>query len=118
MNRFLIALYLSCAIVLCSLHLTSAARAGQIYAWGNNSFGQLGDGTTTNRLSPVPVNGLSGVKSVAGGGEFSLAVMSNGTVQAWGRNQLGQLGDGTTIDHLTPSAVMGMSNITSAVAGY
>ena len=55
-------------------------------AWGRNNYGQLGDGTTSNRLWPVQVQGLSGVVAVAAGSGHSLALSSDGTVWAWGSN--------------------------------
>lgn len=84
-----------------------AVRSGTAYAWGNNFFAGLGDGTTTERRTPVPVPGLtSGVTSVSAGTSHSLAVQ-NGAVYAWGYNVDGQLGDGTSILRLqkTPELI-------------
>jgi alpha-tubulin suppressor-like RCC1 family protein len=61
---------------------------------GNNGQGQLGDGSTSNRSVPVPVQGLSGVVAVAADTFHSLAVRSDGTVWTWGYNSYGQLGNG------------------------
>lgn len=58
---------------------------------GNNTDGQLGNGTVTNSLSPIQVNGLSGVTQIIGGGYHSLAVTSTGSEWAWGLNNHGQL---------------------------
>ena len=80
----------------------------RVFAFGYNAYGQLGDGTTTDRWSPVPVKGaLLGktVIAVAAGDSHSLALCSDGTVAAWGRNGEGQLGDGTTIYRSIPVAV-------------
>jgi alpha-tubulin suppressor-like RCC1 family protein len=87
---------------------------GTVWAWGSNSNGQLGDGTTTNRSTPVPVSGLSGVTvtAVAAGWGYSLALASDGTVWAWGKNNEGQIGDGTTTNRATPVQVGGLSGIT------
>ena len=62
---------------------------GTVSAWGWNLFGQLGDGTYIDRAFPVTVNGLSGVKAVAGGFAHSLAVKTDGTVWTWGTGQEG-----------------------------
>ncbi len=88
----------------------------QVRAWGRNDVGQLGDGTTTNRNTPVQVSGLSGVIQVAGG-NHSLALKSDGTVWAWGRNDHGELGDGTTTNRSTPVQVSGLTSVTQLVAG-
>jgi alpha-tubulin suppressor-like RCC1 family protein len=77
---------------------------GDLYAWGDNFYGQLGDGTTTDRSSPELITLAPGVSAtaVAAGAGDSFAVGSNGDLYAWGLNNSGQLGDGTTTDHLTP----------------
>lgn len=93
------------------------ARAPSVSAWGGNSFGQLGDGTTTNRLTPVQVSGLSGLTLIAAGAEHTLALKSDGTLWAWGYNFYGWLGDGTTTDRLTPVEVSGLSGVSAIAAG-
>ena len=76
--------------------LTLAAQAqGRVWAWGENSDGQLGNGTYTNSDTPILVAGLSDIASVAAGSSHSLAVSSDGRVWAWGDNSEGQLGIGT-----------------------
>ena len=74
-----------------------------MYCWGDNSYAQLGDGTTIDRLSPTQVRTsastlLSGVAQVASGECHTCARMSAGGYRCWGRNANGQLGDGTTTD--------------------
>ncbi|MGW7002585.1 RCC1 domain-containing protein, partial [Streptomyces sp. NPDC054933] len=88
---------------------------GTALAWGANAFGQLGDGTTMSRTTPVRVcrpgqtppctPPLQHVRAMAGGGRHSLALLPNGTVLAWGNNTFGQLGDGTTMSRTTPVRV-------------
>jgi hypothetical protein len=78
----------------------------------------LGDGTTTDRLTPVQVTGLSGMSAVSAGYWFNLALKNDGTVWAWGSNINGQLGDGTTTDRLSPAQVTGLAGITAISAGY
>ncbi|KKT02299.1 MAG: hypothetical protein UV78_C0050G0001, partial [Parcubacteria group bacterium GW2011_GWA2_43_17] len=82
---------------------------GTVKAWGRNTIGQLGDGTTTNRTTPVSVSGISTAVAIAGGEAHSIALLSDGTVKAWGNNGYCQLGDGTTTDRTTPVSVSGIS---------
>ena len=90
---------------------------GTVWSWGLNSAGQLGDGTTTQRLSPVFVAGLTGIKAVSAGGSHSLALRSDGTVWSWGFNQSGQLGDGTTANQSSPIQVTALSGVVAISAG-
>ena len=97
-----------------SLHALALAENGTVWAWGENVGGQLGDGTTTQRTTPVQVVGpggqgfLDGVDQVAAAlGRTSAAVRADGTVWAWGENTFGQLGDGTTTRRTTPVQVVG-----------
>ena len=84
-----------------------------VAAWGDNFFGQLGNGVPlpypddSRSTMPVEVSNLDGaeLKAIAGGANHSLALKNDGTVLAWGLNQDGQLGDGTNTDSSTPVAV-------------
>ena len=78
---------------------------GIIWAWGRNNYGQLGDGTTTNRTSQAQVIKLTKIASIAGGKTHSVALKSDGTVWAWGYNRFGQLGNKTTTNSATPVQV-------------
>ena len=78
--------------------------------WGNNSYGQLGDGTTTGKSSPVQVSGLTGITAIAAGWGHTVALKNDGTVWAWGDNHFGQLGDNTTTRRLTPVQISGLTD--------
>ncbi len=98
-------------------------ESGEVVAWGKNTAGQLGTGSTTGpekcpesfelgkegkacSTKPVAVTELSGVKAIAAGGEFGLALLSSGKVRAWGSNASGQLGDNTTTNRSKPVATL------------
>ena len=96
---------------------TAASAQGSSVAWGDDWFGQLGDGTTTNRAAPLQVTSVAGVSRVAGGSDHSLAVKSDGTVWAWGSNGSGQLGAGTAAQQSVPIQVTGLEGVTTAAGG-
>jgi alpha-tubulin suppressor-like RCC1 family protein len=96
---------------------TPTAAAGTVAAWGDNAYGQLGDGTTTERSTPATVPGLTDLVAVAAGDLHSLAIRTDGTVAAWGENFYGQLGDGTTTNRSTPITVTGLTDVTAVAAG-
>ncbi|WP_456047875.1 RCC1 domain-containing protein [Actinomadura harenae] len=85
-------------------HTLGLTSDGRVLAWGRNDVGQLGDGTSTLRTTPVFVRLPAGVTvtQVAAGGDHSLALTSDGRVLAWGRNSSGQLGDGSGASRTTP----------------
>ena len=100
-------------------HNLALRSDGTVSAWGINEHGELGDGTTTDRFTPVQARGLTGVMTqVAAGEEFSLALRSDGTVWAWGRNDRGQLGRGTiSSQELVPARVAVLNRVTKISAG-
>ncbi|WP_431047992.1 CAP domain-containing protein [Streptomyces sp. P1-3] len=99
-------------------------KLGQAWAWGNNKWGELGDGSTNARHTPVPVvksprgPAFDEVAAISAGSSHSLAVKTDGTVWAWGDNNDGELGDGTTTDRLTPHQVPGLSGVVDVAAGW
>ena len=97
-------------------HSLALKNDGTAWAWGYNTYGQLGDGTRQTCLTPKQVPDLTGVVALAGGDYHSLALKSDGTVWAWGRNNSGQLGDGTRIDRTAPVQVPGITGMV-AIAG-
>jgi alpha-tubulin suppressor-like RCC1 family protein len=97
-------------------HACAVTTAGAVLCWGNNSDGQLGDGTRTRRLTPVGVSGLdSGVAAVTSGVTHSCALTVGGGVECWGRNQFGELGDATISGSLTPVGAVGLQSGAAAV---
>ena len=102
-------------------HILAVASDGNIYAWGSNDYGQLGDGTTTERHEPVQVKKPQGVSQdftwvqASAGYMFSFGMGSDGKLYSWGNNLHGYLGDGTTNDRHTPAPVNPPQN---APAGF
>ena len=100
-------------------HYTRALSPdGTVWGWGRNDYGQLGDGSTINRLAPTQVKGLYDIVAVSAGYCHSLALKKDGTVWAWGDNWSGTLGDGTTTPRLSPVQVQNLSGVTAIAAGY
>ena len=95
------------------------AADGDLFSWGSNQFGQLGDGTKDDRRLPESVTPdfPAEVVAVAAGGYHSLALLDDGTVWAWGRNSQGELGNGDAGDSYTPTQVPGLPAITAISAG-
>ena len=94
-------------------------RAGEVYAWGGNQYGQLGDGTTSLRWKPTRVTLPKGVRvaAIAVGADHVLATTTVGGLFAWGRNHRGQVGNGSTTDVHTPVDVRkGITGPVTAVA--
>lgn len=97
------------------LGTTCAVHNGAAKCWGYNNRGQVGDGSTTSRLTPTQVSGLAtGVTSIDVGGSHVCAV-HNGAVKCWGFNGSGQLGDGTTLSRSTPVSTLGISGTATKV---
>jgi alpha-tubulin suppressor-like RCC1 family protein len=78
-----------------------------IDCWGSNFAGELGDGTTTERSTPVAVSGVTNATAIAAGALHTCALLSTGDIDCWGLNDEGELGDGTNTNRSTPVAVSG-----------
>ena len=98
-----------------SNHVLAATGTGSLYAWGDNGYGQLGNGTTTGSLTPILINALTNVKTVEAGQYHSFAIKTDGTLWAWGNNSFGKLGIGTSINSSVPVqvALSGVAEISS-----
>ncbi|MDF1654214.1 MAG: hypothetical protein P1U34_03795 [Coxiellaceae bacterium] len=101
-------------------HNCALLKTGTVKCWGQNQYGQLGDGTTVSRLLPTQVSGLtSGVIDIAAGRESVCALLNTGGVKCWGQNLFWQLGDGTRTNRLVPTDVSDLtSGVTSIASGY
>ena len=94
-----------------SNHTCGVTPGGVAYCWGDNSSGQLGNGTTTNSATPVPVAGGLSFSTVSAGGDqtcgLTPAGVAYGVAYCWGNNSSGQLGNGTTTNSAAPIPVVG-----------
>ena len=99
---------------------TCAVTTDGVKCWGDNEFGQVGDGTAADRVSPVDVAGLTAnLRVIDAGGSHTCAVTVNGAAQCWGANHHGQLGNGATDDPFDVVGVVGLeSGVEAIAAGY
>jgi alpha-tubulin suppressor-like RCC1 family protein len=88
-------------------HAVAIRSGGMLWAWGLNSSGQLGDGTTTNHLPPAQIGNAANWQSVAVGAYHSVALRADGTLWTWGDNTFGQLGDGLPMSSSVPLLIFG-----------
>ncbi len=100
-------------------HSLAVGPDGSLWAWGNNTLGQLGTGTMSSNPNRVParVAGLTGVTAAAAGASHSVALDSHGGVWAWGWNTYGQLGRGNNDSSSIPVPVSGIADVLSVAAG-
>ena len=92
-------------------HSLALLKDGTVRAWGENQLGQVGDGTTINRDTPTPVQGVRNVVAIAALGYSSVAVLSDGTAMAWGNTH------GSSDPRPVPAAVVGARGLRSVVGG-
>jgi alpha-tubulin suppressor-like RCC1 family protein len=88
-------------------HICALTADGDAYCWGGNQRGQLGDGTNTDRVTPVAVSGELNFAAISSGGVHTCGLRRTAEAYCWGANRSGQLGDGTTDDQEIPTPVGG-----------
>ncbi len=98
-------------------HTCAVYANGKLACWGDNAFGQLGDGTKTDRATPKTVPGLADVVSIEAGASHTCAVLSNGTTRCWGDNSFGELGNGTSSPSTSPKTVPGFNDWSAVQSG-
>ena len=98
------------AVVAGEYHTCAQSESGTVSCWGGNDFGQLGDGSSVDRFTPVPVafDGSTSVDELAAGSFHTCSRKALGAVRCWGSNEKGQLGDGTTDNRTRPVDVIGL----------
>ena len=97
--------------------LARSADGGSVWAWGDNSRGQLGTPGLASSALPLRVAGLPRVDAIAAGTHHSLALGDDGSVWAWGGNSHGALGDGSRNDRAAPQRVAGVNGAVAIAAG-
>lgn len=97
-------------------HSCARLDNGEVWCWGDNSDGQLGNSTFKGSRVPVRVTGISTAAAITSGGNHSCALLNDGTVWCWGNNVHGQLGNNSTNDSSAPVQVTGLSLAVSAVS--
>jgi len=100
-----------------SYHSLALLDDGTIMSWGLNTNGQLGDNSTTQRLTPVTVSNINNAIAISVGDSHSLALLSDGTIKSWGLNTSGQLGNNSTTQSIIPVIVSGITNAIAISTG-
>ncbi|MBI5206231.1 MAG: Ig-like domain-containing protein, partial [Candidatus Firestonebacteria bacterium] len=101
-----------------NVHVIALKSNNTLWAWGENYYNQLGDGTTIEKLTPTQIGTDTNWLKISTGFEHNTAIKTNGTLWVWGRNYYGQLGDGTKVDKSVPTQIGTDTDWKSVAAGY
>ena len=97
-------------------HVCAVKTDGSVWCWGRNQYGQLGDGSSIQRMTPVQVPGIQNAVAIAAGSNHTCALDGASGVRCWGRNDYGQLGIGSANDSDSPVAVIGIDGEVTALS--
>jgi alpha-tubulin suppressor-like RCC1 family protein len=103
-----------------SQHTCALLTSGTIKCWGDDVYGQLGDGTTANippKAEPVDVLNIRDATAIAAGDTYTCAIVGTGKVECWGYSVLGSLGNGTTGNSLVPVEALNVTDAVGIAAG-
>jgi len=100
-----------------AMHSAAVGADGSVWTWGDNYYGQLGDGSKISKSIPTKIKGLSDFKAIACGANYTLALKGDGTVWAWGHNLCKQLGNGVYTQSI-PAKINGLNNVKALACGY
>ncbi|MFN7003903.1 MAG: RCC1 domain-containing protein [Roseinatronobacter sp.] len=98
-------------------HTCARDADGDVWCWGSNGNGQIGDGTFNGHAVPVKIQGLRNVQHIAAGGFHTCAIRANNRISCWGLNNSGQLGDGTNVTRTTPTVVPNLNGVAQLELG-
>ena len=97
-----------CAIGIGNYHSIGLDKNGQVWGWGNNGYGRLGNNSDSNQCTPVSILGVKKTFcAIAGGSHHTMGIDKNGQVWGWGFNGQGQLGNNSTAQKMTPVSILG-----------
>ncbi|HOM27233.1 MAG TPA: hypothetical protein PKV21_06980, partial [bacterium] len=94
-----------------AFHVLALAKDGTVWAWGDNEFGQLGDGTYIQRIFPVKTKEIKDIEKIVCGAFHSFAIDKKGNLYGWGKNWKGQIGDGSFVNKNFPVKVFGKNEM-------
>jgi alpha-tubulin suppressor-like RCC1 family protein len=105
------------AIAAGAFHTLALKSDGTVWAWGDETYGQVGDGTVSDTPVLTPVQVLTNIQAIAAGDSHNLALAKDGTVWAWGSNTGGELGAPLAPNNPTPRPIAGLPGVVSLAAG-